>query len=580
MPNIQAVLIDNIIRDIGGDNFLPPSATTIHTIEKCFVDLNFQTNEDVNSSIPIKNVNFGNSSYDIPEGLTGNFSVSLSSPSTLGIEEVDLYFIGTNSTGATINEDILFGFNTNEPLRLAWSGGEQTKAFSFTALTDFLIEDIENFYFKLDHFTNCRSGSTINTTINVINTASFPSVAIRSTNGSYIQNDQGVYKLNFGLNEGENKNIEVSLSYPSITGQEEIDVVFINQTTSSSDYQLSLPEPIHLTWAVGEQVKTINFSAILDDEIFESSLETAFVQLENPIATAIEPEPTMIPSTNVGRFPFASIQIYNQAPVFEYARVYLTPFFTQVGRSDSNVTLKKPYASYTNGYTSVENKKFIGYNATAPNTYNPSFNTTQTLNNFNDNKLNLEIKNVGITQVMINGSVVPVNGTITIGDIPNSYYIDLPGNLGVVTTSTGEDVYSTAKYELTFNMQYSGNNPTTYINGDFKLKGLDNTDASSTKKFKITNLQLTTYPQSTYASAENLYYATTKFSGIGTGRNGNQCPLFGFLDGTIENAQVDGIFFIDARSTTQYTGVEFVQNGGINPTCNSSQYTTPYTIIP
>ena len=579
MPSNYNIAITLDIKDAIKD-VLPPSATTIHTIENCFVDLNLQINENVNSNIPIKSVTFGNPSYTIPEGQVGSFSVSLSSPSTLGIEEVDLYFVGTNVTGATINEDILLGFSINEPIRISFSGGEQTKFFSFTALTDYLIEDIEKFYFKLDHLTNCTQGAYSATTINITNVASFPSVAIKSTNGSYVQNDQGIYKLNFGLNEGDSKSIEVSLSYPSISGQEEIDVVFTNQTTTNEDYQISPPQPIHLTWAIGEQVKTINFSAILDDQLFESSLETLFVSLESPIYTAIESEPTMIPSSNIGRFPFASIQIYNRAPIFEYARVYLTPFFTQVGRNDSNVTLKKPYANYDNGYTSVENKKFLPYIASAPNTYHPIFNNTQTLSNFNDNKLSLEIKNIGNTQVMINGSVVDINGTLIINNLPNTYYIDLPANLGSITTTSGDILYSTIKYELTLSMQYTGNNSTTYINGDFKLKGLDNTDISSTKKFIISNLQLATYPQSTYTNAENIYYSTTKFTGIGTGRNGNQCPLFGFLDGTIENAQVDGIFFIDARSTTQYTGIEFVQNGGIDSTCNSSQYTIPYRIIP
>jgi hypothetical protein len=586
MPFIQAIILEDL--NPRTRNPIPASATTINTIEKCFVDLNFQLNENVKSFIPINNVRFSSSLYSIPEGSVGTFSVNLSNPSSLGLEEVDLYFVGTNVTGATLNEDIIFGFPINEPLRISWSGGEQEKTFSFTALTDYLIENIEQFYFKLDHFTNCKAVSPSAMTINVLNTASFPSVAIKSTNGSYVQNNQGVYKLNFGLNEGDDKNIEISLSYPSVLGQEEVDVVFINQTAIDSDYQaitfvptqISPPNPIRLKWEVGQQTKTISFRALSDENLFESPIETLLISLQNPINTAIEAEPTFIPISNIGRFPFASIQIYNQAPIFEYARVYLTPFFTQAGRNNSNATLKKPYADYNNGYTSVENGKFIPYNSTATDTYSPPFNNTQTLNNFNRNKLSLEIKNIGNTQVLINNTVVPIDGTITINNIPNSYYIDLPANLGSTTNVAGETTYSTTKYELTFNMQYVGNNPTTYINGDFKLKNLNNTDASSTQKFKITNVELNTFPQNTYTQAQNIYYATTKFSGIGTGRNGNQCPLFGFLDGTVENAQIDGISFIDARSTTQYTGIEFVQNGGIVPTCNSSQYIIPYRIIP
>ena len=85
---------------------------------------------------------------------------------------------------------------------------------------------------------------------------------------------------------------------------------------------------------------------------------------------------------------------------------------------------------------------------------------------------------------------------------------------------------------------------------------------------------------STYTNLTNAYRASTKFSGIGTGRSGNSCPVFSFNNAAIENAQVDGIYFIDYYSTTQYTGIEFLQNGGIDTTCNSSQYTIPYKILP
>lgn len=581
MPFIQTILLENI----GGlvrEN-LSPSATTIHTLEQCFVDLNFQLNENVNSSFSEKSVFFTQPSYSIAEGSVGNFFVSLSSPSELGIEELDLYFLGTSSTGATINGDTLFGYNFNEPLRLSWSGGEQIKTISVTGLTDFIIESTESFYFKLDHLTNCVSGGLLNTTINIVNTTTFPTVYIESTNGSYVQNSDGVYKLNFGINEGDSKNIQISLLFPSASGLEEVDVVFVNETASSNDYTASVPQPIHLSWAVGEQVKIINVAAILDSELFESSLETLTVRLENPISTAINFEPTTIPNSGVGKFPFASIQIYNQAPIFEYARVYLTPFVTQPGRSNSPLYLKLPYASYNNGYSQAQNKFFLPYQATAANTYNPPFNIFQNLNNFNDDKLSLEIKNLGTTQVMISGSVLNVGATKTITGLGNTYYIDLPANLSQITNAQNETIVTGARYEITLNMQYVGNSSTltnTYTNGVFSLKNLNNTNASSTKKFEIGIVQLNTYSEATYTNSTNAYRATTKFSGIGTGRSGSSCPIFSFNNSAIEKAQVDGIYFIDFYSTTQYTGIEFLQNGGINPTCNSSQYTIPYRIIP
>jgi hypothetical protein len=582
MPFVQVILLENIGGIVRAN--LPPSATTIHTIEKCFVDLNFQLNENVNSSFSEKSVFFTRASYDIIEGSIGNFFVSLDSPSQLGIEELDLYFLGS-STGATINGDALFGYNFNEPLRLSWSGGEQVKAISVTGLTDFSIENTESFYFKLDHFTNCVSGGLANTAINIINLTTFPTAYIESTNGSYIQNPEGVYKLNFGINEGDSKNIQISLSYPSILGQEEVDVVFVNETASSIDYQTSITQPIHLTWTIGEQVKIINVAAILDSEFFESSLENLIIRLQNPINTDINLEPITIPNSGVGKFPFASIQIYNQEPIIEYARVYLTPFATQPGRSNSSVYLKLPYTSYDNGYAAIENQKFITYQATAPDTYNPLFSLygIQNLNNFNDDKLSLEIKNLGTTQAIISGSVLNVGEIKTITGLGNTYYIDLPANLSQITNAQNETIVTGARYEITLNMQYVGNSSTfsnTYTNGVFSLKNLNNTNASSNKKFQIGIVELNTYPEATYTNLANAYRATTKFSGIGTGRSGNSCPVFSFNNAAIENAQVDGIYFIDFYSTTQYTGIEFLQNGGIDTTCNSSQYTIPYKILP
>lgn len=170
MPTPQQINLENI--NILGRSILPPSATTIHTIEKCFVDLNFQLNEDVNTFLPIRTATFSSSIYNISEGNIGNISITLNSPSVLGVEELDLHFVGTNSQSATIGQDIIFDNNFNQPLRISWSIGEQTKVVPFTALTDSLFENVEKFYFKLDHFTNCKSGSTIATEIDLTSTNS------------------------------------------------------------------------------------------------------------------------------------------------------------------------------------------------------------------------------------------------------------------------------------------------------------------------------------------------------------------------------------------------------------------------
>jgi hypothetical protein len=577
MPTFNFTVSSQSIKDVV-ERDRPPA--TIHTIEQCFVDLNLELNENFNTNIPTKTANFKYSTISVSEGYVGKIYVELNSPSTLGIEELDVYFTGTNSTGATINDDILFGFDTNQPLRIAWDVGEKEKEISFTAKTDYVLDGIEQFNFKLDHFINCVPGTPSQTTVSVTNTTTLPSVAIESTNGSYVKNAEGIYKLNFGINEGDNKDIKIALSYPSISGQEAISVVFVNQNTSNADYQTSIQQPINLTWGVGEQVKIINVSAVLDSQLFESSIETVLIRLQNPSNVIIQPEPITIPSTGIGRFPFSTVQIYNEAPIFEYARLYLTPFATQPGRSNGKVLLKQPYASYNNGYNQGENNKFLKYQSSAPNTFEPQFSVMETLNNFNDDKLSVEIKNIGTKQVLINGTIINVNETITIDSLPNTYYIDLPANLIETTNIDNETIIVTAKYEITVNMKYVGNTSSAYTNGQFKLKNLNNTDASTSKKFQLGVVELNTYSQSTYLNPQKTYQISTKFSGIGTGRVGVNCPVSSFLDSTSENAQVNGLYFIDYYSTTQYIGVEFLQNGGIVPTCNSSQYVIPYKIIP
>jgi hypothetical protein len=52
-------------------------------IKNSFVDLNFQLNENVNSSFSEKSVFFTRASYDVLEGSIGDFFVSLNEPSEL-----------------------------------------------------------------------------------------------------------------------------------------------------------------------------------------------------------------------------------------------------------------------------------------------------------------------------------------------------------------------------------------------------------------------------------------------------------------------------------------------------------------
>ena len=227
--------------DIKGN--IPPG--TIHTIEQCFVDLNMELNENVNTSFPKKTASFRKGLYNLSEGSVDSIYVDLNSPSTLGIEELDLAYTGSNGPDAAISQDLAFsGTNFALPMRLSWGVGEKTKQIPFSALTDFKIENTEEFYFKLTNFINCTSSGLNNTTIRVQNVENFPFVYIQPQNATFASataDSNGDYNLVFTMPEGSQLKLGVFLSYPSVSGLEEVDVVFTNQSTKTVDYSISNP---------------------------------------------------------------------------------------------------------------------------------------------------------------------------------------------------------------------------------------------------------------------------------------------------------------------------------------------------
>ena len=230
------------IKDIIKNDNLPG---TIHTIEQCFVDLNMELNENVNTSFPKKTVSFRKGLYNLSEGSVDNIYVDLNSPSTLGIEELDLAYTGSNGPDAVVSQDLAFsGTNFALPIRLSWGVGEKTKQIPFSALTDYRIENTEEFYFRLTNFINCTSSGIQNTTIRVQNVENFPFVYIQPQNATFASataDSNGDYNLVFTMPEGSQLKLGVFLSYPSIYGLEEVDVVFTNQSTKTVDYSISNP---------------------------------------------------------------------------------------------------------------------------------------------------------------------------------------------------------------------------------------------------------------------------------------------------------------------------------------------------
>lgn len=561
------------------------TASTVNTILQCFVDQNLQLDENVNFNYTPPTASFDFYRLNINEGATMTIRVSLDNPSVLGIEELDLYFINPSLSGIILPGDLSLSFPTTEPLRISWSAGEQDKFVSITANDDFFIEGIETFQLKLDHFVNCNSGMFPLLDIHIQNTTVFREVGIESTNGSIIipVSDGAPFDLIFNTLEGTSKDIFVSLDSPSVFGIEEVDLIFsptILSGASTNDYVLSTPEPIRLTWSIGEQTKIINFSALSDTNYFESQ-EGLTMHLANPAFAVISPTPTTMP-TGIVRFPSASIFIQNITIDFEYTRLHLGPFATQPGRIATypGYNLFQPYGSYATNYDYSQNHSFFLYQPTAPDQFVPSFSPASLLNNFNKKRLKIGIKNTGNYPVLYNNLVWNTGQTLYFTANTLNYFVDLPANYSQFLTVSGTTTIIGSSYDINMEMTYTGNGPnTTYYYGEFKLKDLSNA-ISTNKTIAVGNELFNSFPQSIFSTNTNSYYLITKFANVGTGRSGTSCPIWGFSIGTQENAAVDGLYFLDTYSTTDYIGLEFRQGGGINPTCTSTTYNIPYEILP
>lgn len=581
MPFIPSIAIEQFQTALG------KQPSSVNTILQCFVDQNLELNENISFGYNKLDASFQFSSLNVNEGSIVPIRVSLNSPSTLGIEELDVYFLNNTTSGVNVPGDVNLSFPIEQPLRLAWTAGEQHKFITLSAFTDFLLEGTESFKLKLDHFVNCEKGSRSQLNVNIQDTTNLRSVGIESTNGSMlVTSSPGPINLVYNIPEGSARDIVISLDSPSIFGIEEVDVVFSSPSptlggASSTDYSLSIPQPIRLTWSIGEQTKIIKLSAFTDIDFFEADNEAINIQLLNPASVVIETPPLTLP-TGIAKFSFASAYIENNAPQYEYSRIYLGPFATQPGRIASypSYNLLQPYTSYSTvfgGYTSSENHRFFLYDPVGGATYSPAF-SIQNLNNFDKTKLRIDIKNSGNYPIKYQNIILNTGQTMSLTADTLNYFLDLPANFSQILDSSGNTITVGASYDFSMYMSYTGNNPTLYYYGEFRLKDLSN-NLSTNKTLDLGYQLFDTYPQSTFSTTTNSYYLITKFSNIGTGRSGISCPTFGFTLGTQENVALDGMYFVDTYSQTDYIGIEFRQGGGINATCLTS-YNIPYEVIP
>lgn len=117
--------------------------------------------------------------FTLLEGATRNIFVKLDSPSTLGVESIDVQF----SNISAANNDYVYGGTSN----LSWAVGEQVKVLEIAANNDNEIEDDETLLIQLvnPYNVNPITHSTANLTINDASPdARFATINLQ---GTYIQ---------------------------------------------------------------------------------------------------------------------------------------------------------------------------------------------------------------------------------------------------------------------------------------------------------------------------------------------------------------------------------------------------------
>lgn len=598
--------------------------TKINTILQCFVDLNLETDENSSYSLNLPKISFEHPSYIVSEGQVININVSLENPSESGLEEVEL--------GLVINNTSASDFSTlgqTYPQTLIFSAGEQTKILTFSVNEDLIEEGVESFDLILGFFTNTTPGQYITTTINIIDETNLKKVFINEQGGYIIPGTTGGTTtvepvLEFSALEGASKNIIISLDNPSVLGVESVDIEFANVSTSNLDY--SVVGSTSLSWAIGEQNKTITIQANDEDDIEDDE----YLQIK------------LVNSSNVDivNFSEANFYIIDTAPAARYITANFQGFYIQKGKSTPNVEAR--YITKNTLTDTIDNtwRMFIrfgdyivqnyetfnppsttigapicgdncisGYNPTLPPAFQQNnklfFGKNPTTLEYGD--LRLRIKNIGTYAAVISGVTLAVNEFITLDINAFDYNIKLPANSTLLSAGTfyngsplAEDSLTQCVYDFTFEVDYSELN--------FQLRNSDNT-VSTTKEFYLGTFVFANTFLSTDASIPSNYYnLVTQYSNVWPYWETNYvfpatapyCLTMGSVfspdpdyptnSTDLQDIFIDGILFLHQDYTnqgstsltkTQYLGFNFLPNGqkAQDSGCTSVNIQNPFVLF-
>lgn len=572
----------------------------INTILQCFVDLNLELDENATFFINLPDISFEQRQYNVVEGQTIDVDISLSEPSPMGLEEVELGIV-LNNTEAT---DISTLGNTY-PRVLTFSAGQQTQTVSFSANEDLEEEGIESFDLILGFFTNCNPGNFITTTVNIIDQTDLKEVSINEQGGVLVPSD-GVNpaRVDFSVIEGGSRDVKVSLDSPSVLGVESVGLQISNITTNSNDYAGAIINTT-LSWSAGEQDKIVTVQTNVDDEIEDS--EALEISLVNPLNVNID-------SPSVAR-----LTILDDSPEPLYANINIQGSYIQLGGVnaptvearwvDINVKegiyepiqnerrflkfgqpIQESYTKFNQPNGSAQGYGFdagsnivVGYDENL-------FGTLQRTNviffgekpdiNFGPGQewqittapkeygdLRLRIQNAGGYPAIISGQTISPGDSITVVVDKLDYSILLPTNDGFLAANSlyngvnlSQDTLTQCLYDFTFEVDFE--------ELDFQLRNKDNS-ISSNKEINIGTHSFTdVYTQNDALLPQNQHNLVTQMSNvwpyweidysfpqtgpycIPSASFGNQIVNYPTSNADLQTIIADGIVFLHQDSTT------------------------------
>jgi hypothetical protein len=516
--------------------------TRIHTILDCFVDLNLETNENATASSTLLKASFvpnslGNFAYfQIAEPSTlfnyitaVDVQVQLDKPSVLGIEEATINLVAIDAL-----ENIDFISSETFPITVSWAIGEQYKTLSFSAKTDYLLEETEMFSLQISNLLNANPGPILYAEISIADTTVLRQVSLQV--GGIQTGFDGIGRGS--TEEGNDFELLILLDGPA-TGGETVTISQVSTISTPnvtlgpatnpllpSDYEANYyltPStilynqtfPKTVVFAPGEAFKSFNVWIKENSSI--DPIKIGYFEISNAILSVIDQSKKV-----------AEITVLDNEGQYKYLHLNFGTIYSEFGDSNQPTLMRQidpQPAGFGGGYQNLTISQYthnlIEYGTTINfRDYNNStystFNTHTEV--FYDTSLvKAKITNIGEIQSIVNGLILNTGQATT---------IDLTSNNFIITATTNSNrnlttnLYEYGKYKVEIINNYVGlifpSISPSYKPLDFKLRTIGNTQ-SLDKTILLGNYAfsgMTNLPN----NITEKYTLQSKYKNVNTGR--------------------------------------------------------------